>query len=170
MKKLNLLKLLGLALGCAAIAAANPTKAAGHSRPFQAEFAGNAHPSPEGPCTLANWEAGQGEAAHLGATTWADTETAYFLDCTPQTGPTGPAIAVDGTFTLTAANGDVIHGTFHTTGTFDPTTGVTVSGTYKFTSGTGRFVDVTGSGIITGSGSSAPPFAFVGTMTGDISY
>jgi hypothetical protein len=68
-----------------------------------------------------------------------------------------------------AANGDEIHGEFHTTGTLDPTNGDSVSGQYTLTSGTGRFSNVTGNGIIAANGG-APPFEFVGSLNGTINY
>lgn len=70
---------------------------------------------------------------------------------------------------MVAASGDEIDGTFETTGTFDPVAGVFAQGPYTFTSGTGRFAQVSGSGAIAVHGSAAPPFDFVASMDGTIS-
>ena len=139
---------------------------AGENVPFHAVLQGEANPVPIGECTLANTETGSGVATHLGKWTWSDQETAQFLSCPPP----GSAIAVTGQFVMVAANGDEIDGTFETSGTFDPVNGVSVQGPYIFVSGTGRFLNVTGSGIITAHGSAGPPFDFVGSLDGVISY
>ena len=70
---------------------------------------------------------------------------------------------------MVAASGDEIDGTFETTGTFDPVAGVFAQGPYTFTSGTGRFAQVRGTGVIAVHGSAAPPFDFVASMDGTIS-
>ena len=76
---------------------------------------------------------------------------------------------------MVAANGDEIDGTFETAGTLDPVQGVAVQGvavqgSYSFVSGTGRFVNVTGSGAIAAHGAPPPSFDFVASMDGVISY
>jgi len=71
---------------------------------------------------------------------------------------------------MVAANGDEIDGTFETAGTLDPVQGVAVQGSYSFVSGTGRFVNVSGSGAITAHGAPPPSFDFVASMDGVISY
>jgi hypothetical protein len=134
--------------------------------PFHATFQGEANPVPTGECTLANTETGSGVALHLGKWTWSDQESVQFLACPPP----GSAIAVMGQFLMVAANGDEIEGTFETTGTFDPVTGVSVQGGYIFVSGTGRFANVTGSGTIAAHGSATAPFDFVASLDGVISY
>jgi len=144
----------------------NPHEAA---RPFHAVIHGNANPFPIDPCTLGNHETGSGHALHLGAITWTSDETVKFLSCSPPS-PPGSAIAVSGTFTITAANGDEIKGEYQTTGTLDPVNGVSVLGAYTLVSGTGRFANVTGSGVIAAHGAGAPPFEFVSSMNGIIEY
>jgi hypothetical protein len=134
--------------------------------PFHSVIQGIANVTPTGPCTLANSETGSGNAIHLGLITWSDTETVQFLSCPPP----GSAIAVTGNFKIVAANGDEIDGTFETTGTLDSINGVDVQGPYKFLSGTGRFSNVTGSGVIAAHGPPGPPFDFVGSLDGVISY
>jgi hypothetical protein len=136
---------------------------------FHAVIHGNANPFPIDPCTLGNHEAGSGRAVHLGVITWSSDETAQFLSCSPPS-PPGPAIAVSGQFIIVAANGDEIHGTYQTTGTFDPVNGVSVHGGYTFVSGTGRFSTVTGSGVIVAHGAASPPFDFVASLDGTIKY
>src|SRR5437867_2057122 len=92
---------LVLAIGALALIA---NLAAAQERPFKARLTGNAHLSPtDNPCVLRNDETGQGEATHLGQFTWADVEYADFCEI-----PGG--IAVVATFTMTAANGDELHG------------------------------------------------------------
>ena len=139
---------------------------AGENLPFHAVLQGKANPVPTGECTLAYTETGSGVTIHLGKWTWSDQESVRFLSCPPP----GAAIAVTGQFVMVAANGDEIDGTFETTGTFDPVNGISVQGGYIFVSGTGRFANVTGSGTIAAHGSAAPPFDFVGSLDGVISY
>jgi hypothetical protein len=142
--------------------------AAAVARPFHAVIQGNANPSFIDPCTIQNHETASGTALHLGRITLISDEIAAFVPCPP---PTLPAIIeVTGHFTMTAANGDQIQGDYHTTGTFDPVAGVSVSGKYTFKSGTGRFSNVSGTGVITANGGAAPPFEVVGSFDGTINY
>lgn len=172
MKRISRIVFLSAALCILTVALgtqiSNPANAASVPRPFHAVIQGNANPTFTGPCTIDNHETGSGTALHLGAITWNSDETASFVPCPP---PTFPAIIeVSGHFTITAANGDEIHGEYHTTGTFDPASGVSVSGGYTLTSGTGRFSNVTGSGVITANGAATPPFETVGSLDGTINY
>src|ERR1700730_3896039 len=105
---------------------------------------------------------------HLGVITWFSDETVQFLSCSPPSTP-GPAIAVSGHFKILAANGDEIDGEYQTTG-FDTVNGVSVHGGYTFVSGTGRFINVAGSGVIVAHGVASPPFDFVGSLDGTIRY
>jgi hypothetical protein len=132
---------------------------------FHAVIQGIANPTFTGPCTFTNRETGSGHAIHLGIITWSDEETVQFLSCPPP----GSAIAVTGNFKILAANGDEIDGEFQTTGTLDPINGVNVQGPYKFLSGTGRFSNVTGSGVIAAHATAGSP-DFVASMDGAISY
>jgi hypothetical protein len=158
-----------LAVSAALVLSAVPGHADGVSSavalPFHAAFQGQANPFQIDECTLGNRETGSGLALHLGKWTWSDTETVHFLSCPPP----GSAIAVSGQFAIVAANGDKIDGTFETTGTFDPINGVSAQGGYTFVSGTGRFSDITGTGVITAHGAATPPFDFVASLDGTIS-
>src|SRR5215471_526512 len=157
--------ILTVGLGTRVIA---PVHAAAVPLPFHAVISGNANPNFLDACTIANHETATGNALHLGKISWTSDETAGFVPCPP---PAFPAvIQVSGHFTITAANGDEIRGDYHTTGTFDPVAGVSVSGKYTFTSGTGRFSNVTGTGVITANGAAAPPFEVVGSLDGTINY
>ena len=147
----------------------SPVSAAAVALPFHGVIHGNAHPFPINQCTLGNHETGSGRALHLGVITWSSDEVVQFLSCSPPS-PPGPAIAVSGKFTIVAANGDEIHGEYQTTGTFDPINGVSPRGGYTISSGTGRFTNVTGSGVIAANGAAAPPFEFVGSLDGTINY
>ena len=87
------------------------------------------------------------------------------------TAPPGTAIASTGNFKIVAANGDEIDGELQATGTLDPINGVNVQGLYKFLTGTGRFSNVAGSGVLAAHGPpTGPPFDFVGSMDGTIRY
>lgn len=154
---------LGIALRTLISSSVN---AASGPLPFHAVIEGNANPFPIGPCTLGNHETALGTAVHLGKIAWTSDEVAQFLSCPPP----GPAIAVVGHFKIVAANGDEIHGTYQTSGTFDPINGISVSGPYTLVSGTGRFSNITGSGIIRAQGATTPPFDAVGSLDGTINY
>ena len=140
-------------------------------RPFHANLRVLADPRPtDNPCAMTNHEVGSGIALHLGVLKWESSETATFSDC-PNVVFNGPnKISVTGNFTLTAANGDTIEGTYTTIGTLDFTEGVSVSGTYHLLSGSGRFMGVTGTGLITATGDLTPGSLAIGTMDGIINY
>ena len=138
--------------------------AAAEERPFKARLTGNAHLSPtDDPFVLRNDETGQGEATHLGRFTWADVEYADFASI-----PGG--VAVVASFTLTAANGDELYGTFTSTGFFDEDGDLVIHGTYDFAGGTGRFADATGTGDIDAIAFLSPGLPFSGTFNGTIDY
>src|SRR5438034_7988069 len=87
--------------------------AAAQERPFAARVVGNAHLSPtDDPNTLRNNETGGGEATHLGRFDWSTVEYASF-----NVVPGG--VFVVGSFTMTAADGDELHGVHTTIGLFD---------------------------------------------------
>jgi hypothetical protein len=133
-------------------------------RPFEVSIIGNASPipHPEHPCVLLNTETGEVRGTHIGAGTWSSFETVDFC--------TDPAVGdVIGEFTLTAANGDQIFGTYNTVVLAGDGT-IAASGTYDITGGTGRFEDATGSGTIDATGDFGPPFGVIGLMSGSISY
>jgi hypothetical protein len=155
--------LFAVAFSLAALAAA-PGAAVGEERPFKASLTGNAHLSPtDDPFVLRNDETGMGTATHLGAFTWADVEFADFDEI-----PGG--VAVSASFTMTAANGDQLYGTFESVGYFDEDGNLVIHGEYQFTGGTGRFADATGSGDIDAIAYLSPGLPFEGTFTGTIDF
>src|SRR5438552_14451938 len=112
MSRMSFCKVCAFAAGLAITLARIHTVAA-EERPFLATLTGNAHLSPtDDPFVLRNDETGLGNATHLGRFVWADVEYANFAAV-----PAG--VAVIGSFTMTAANGDQLYGTLTTTGFFD---------------------------------------------------
>jgi hypothetical protein len=141
-----------------------PNVAHAEERPFMASLEGNAHLSPtDDPAVLRNDETGTGNSTHLGNFTWADTEFADFA-----TVPGG--VAVVGSFTMTAANGDELYGELSTVGMFDEDDNLVIHGTYRFTGGTGRFANATGTGDIDAIAYLSPGLPFTGTFAGTIDY
>jgi hypothetical protein len=127
--------------------------------PFEAGLEGFASLTfnPDG--TISNSETAVGQATHVGLFTWASEELAVF---------TGPdQLSVIGSFTLTAANGDQVFGTFEAVGTI-AFPAVTLQGQYMIEGGTGRFANATGSGTTVGIGSLLAPFDIVGSLSGTI--
>jgi hypothetical protein len=137
--------------------------------PFYSVGHGNANPVPVDECTLKNHETYTGFALPIGAFTGTEDETVRFLSCSPPS-PHGPAFEVSGKFKIVTANKDEIDGELQTTGTLDPVNGVFFQGEYRFVSGTGQFTNIKGSGMVIGHGAPGPPFEFVGTFIGTISY
>jgi hypothetical protein len=135
---------------------------AGEMVPFEADLAGYASPifNPDG--TVSNTESARGHGTHLGRFTWASQETAHFTSEPGQ-------LEVVGAFTLTAANGDTVTGTYQTTGTIDAAGFAHFEGPYVITGGTGRFANASGSGTVSAVGRLAPPFEIQGSLTGTIS-
>jgi hypothetical protein len=129
---------------------------------FKARLAGFADPKFNDDGTISNTENAVGQATHLGRFTWVSTELAV---------PVGPnTLHVQGSFTITAANGDELEGTYETTGTVDweTFTGYFI-GPYWVTHGTGRFAQATGSGTIIGVGNLLDPYEIVGSLSGTMS-
>jgi hypothetical protein len=126
--------------------------------PFKAFHKGFADPVFNKDGTISNKEVATGVATYVGKYTLNSMETAVF------TGPNTLHVVCE-EFTLTAANGDVVIGSYETTGTvnFDTFIGVFV-GTYKITGGTGRFANATGSGTLIGVGNMQAPFEIVGAL------
>ena len=79
-------------------------------------------------------------------------------------------VAVVGSFTMTAANGDKLYGELATTGYFDPNGNLLIHGSYEFVGGTGRFADASGSGDIDAIGYLSPGLPFEGSLQGSIDY
>lgn len=139
--------------------------AAGKSRPFKASIHAFAGPAPTAdPCVLSNAEEGTAQVTHLGRSTMVSNESVNLCS-----NPDGADIT--GQFTMTAANGDQLFGTYETLGHLDfANDEVTFSGQFTITGGTGRFQDATGGGAIDGSGLLSPPFDVFAQMNGRISY
>ena len=141
-----------------------PGAVAAEERPFSAMLSGNAHLSPtEVPWILRNDETGVGEATHLGRFTWASVEFVDFSNFPPQ-------VTVLGTFTMTAANGDLLYGNYSTVGIPDEAGNLVIHGSYQFAGGTGRFAAATGGGSIDAVASLAPGLPFIGMIDGTIDY
>jgi hypothetical protein len=152
MMKLRTVLTMGLALGCAAlVSAGSPRRVA-----FVADDSGpvTVPAPPSGTPASAffiesDWK-GSVSAPNLGAFTWTaiGTFTVQDLADIPWN------VRVHGIrFVLTFEDGSTIQGVFHTTGTLNPDSGVIdTSGTYVFTSGTGRFAKVKGAGTIAAQG------------------
>jgi hypothetical protein len=144
--------------------ALGPNVAGAEERPFAAMLTGNAHLSPtDDPFVLRNDETGIGESTHLGKFIWADTEFADF-------GVIPGGVAVVGSFSMTAANGDQLYGEFSTVGLFDEDGNLVIHGTYRFVGGTGRFAEATGAGDIDAVAFLAPGLPFTGSFSGTIDY
>jgi hypothetical protein len=167
----TLLPLLALsAFGCDSAAPVAPDlrgqklsamMATSEARPFHAEFTGNPNLSPTGDaCAFRNNETGSGTATHLGAFAWHVVESVNF--CTVPGG-----VAIVGSFVMTAANGDELAGDGALTGTFAQNGDLLIKGTYRFTGGTGRFVDAAGSGDVQATRPPGMPVSarFNGTIT-----
>ena len=149
---------------CIGVMALSPGSAAGEERPFRATLTGNAHLSPtDDPFVLRNDETGTGQATYLGRFTWADVEYADF-------GAIPGGVAVVASFTMTAANGDQLTGTFMTVGTFDADGNLVIHGHFEFDGGTGRFADATGSGDIDAIAFLSPGLPFQGSLEGSIDF
>ena len=132
--------------------------------PFVAELTSSANLTPtDDACVFRNDETGSGEATHLGSFAWMDVEWVDFCAI-----PGG--VSVVGRFTMTAANGDLLHGELATTGVFEQDGKLDIHGDYFFTGGTGRFADATGSGELDVTAYQSPGLPFEGRLRGTIDY
>jgi len=138
-----------------------PAAAIAEQLPFMAKLTGNANPDFTNFPEVTNHETGEGEATHLGLFLWEDDETATF---TPE------GVSVVGTFTMTAANGDKLYGTFLSSASFDAEGNLIIEGDYEFAGGTGRFENATGTGRIDAIGYFSEGFPVEGTFDGTIEY
>lgn len=146
------------------VIAFTPSLAAAKDRPFKARLTGNASLSPTGdPAVIRNDETGEGHATHLGRFRWKSVELVDFSAFPP-------AVAVVGSFVMTAANGDQVFGTYETIGAVDETGNLIIHGSYVIDGGTGRFEDATGSGDLDAVASLGPGLPFEGTLNGVIDY
>jgi hypothetical protein len=150
---------------CVALGLSVTVAAGGSSRPFKASIHTFAAPAPTAdPCVLSNAEAGSAQVTHLGKSEMESNELVNLCS-----NPEGADIS--GQFTMTAANGDQLFGSYDTLGHLDfANDEVTFSGQFTITGGTGRFQDATGGGSIEGSGTLSPPFDVFAQMNGRISY
>jgi hypothetical protein len=137
-----------------AIFIGSPSEAA--PLPFRGKASAHDQISTDPRCPiLASTIIGHGTATQLGRF------TVLMQDCFSPAGP--PFIFQNGLLTLTAADGSTVTGTYQgqlvplPTSSQDGTFGI--HGTYTFTGGTGRFTNVTGSGVIVGTDN---------TFTGDV--
>jgi hypothetical protein len=159
------MRIFTLAVAACLTVALPVTIAAGAaSRPFKASIHAFAAPTPTGPCELTNAETGTAQVTHLGRSTMESNEVVDLCS-----NPDGAEIT--GQFTMTAANGDLLFGTYETLGHLDfATSEVTFSGQFTITGGTGRFQGAAGGGAIEGAGSLLPPFDVFAQMNGRITY
>jgi hypothetical protein len=144
-----------LAAFAAAAASAAASAGAGPEVPFKATDTFAAVPVGGSGAAVETADTGSGNATHLGRFTVTAGETVDF----------GTLTVTDGFFTLTAANGDTVSGTY--AGHILPgLTGYLVSG--PITGGTGRFADATGTITFHGT---FDPVTFTGSdvITGSIS-
>jgi len=138
--------------------------AVAEERPFMAAWTGNANLSPtDDPLIMRNDETGEGEATHLGRFTWASVEFVDFSNFPPR-------VAVKGTFTMTAAEGDQLFGKYKTVGLANDDGNLDILGVFRFTGGTGRFADATGGGQLKATAFFAPGLPFEGEFLGAIDY
>ena len=151
--------------GCVVLLCATTTVVAQGGRPLMVVLQGNASPAPtEDPCILLNTETATGWAQGIGAVTWQSRETVNLC-----AGPDTPN--VEGEFTITAASGDRLFGTYQTLAQFDVEANeITARGRYQAAGGTGAFDGASGEGLIGASGSLLPPFGFSGVLFGRISF
>jgi hypothetical protein len=151
-----------LAITALAFFPLTPWAPADEQVPFAARLEGFADPKFNQDGTISNTELAVGQATHLGLVIWESAELAT---------PTGPdTLHVEGSFTMTAADGDQVFGIYETTGTinWELFTGRFI-GCYEVTGGTGRFAKVTGAGVIIGDGNLLEPYEIVGSLTGSTS-
>jgi hypothetical protein len=148
-------KLVCIGLVIAAVAFASADAGAGANIPFKAtDTFASALVGPPG-TVVQTAETGSGNATHLGHFTMVASETVDF----------GTLAVTNGQYTLTAANGDTVSGTY--SGHIVPgLTGYLVSG--PITDGTGRFEGATGFLVWRGT---FDPVTFTGSdvITGTIS-
>ena len=134
-KELVCIALLGV---CVAFAAAAAAAGAGSGVPFKGKDTFGAAVIGGSGSVIETADSGSGTATHLGRFTMVAGETVDLVAMT----------VTNGRFTLTAASGDTISGTY--SGTVQPgLTGYLVSG--PITGGTGRFAGATGTIVFDGT-------------------
>jgi hypothetical protein len=156
---------VALLLAAATLLAFAPQSAdASDEKPFNASFITQFETVVEFPLLHVTVNS-RGKATYMGTTTaFTDDQVINLID--------GSGTA---TYTLTGKNGDtlVLALIFPVGGTVNVDGGVTFSGSYTITGGTGRFTGATGSGVFAGSGlfltetDGIGCFAVVGTISAD---
>jgi len=108
-----------------------------------------------------------GTSSHLGKTSsTSDGYITFTGFCTLSDGSMfGSAFMATGFFTTTAANGDMIYGTYENAGCADGEGVIpgAIDGTQTILGGTGRFTGATGSTVT--SGDNVGPLSWAGTLT-----
>ena len=152
-------------------------------QPFEATWTGEVMAIDTDPdaiaarCTGPAWAvvsfSGSGETALLGEFTGVAEHCSY-VGPLPD-GTTGPdGTYGEGMFTITAANGDLLQGTYTKGVTATPPPVAEFTDSFTFTGGTGRFVNASGGGTESGSadftGGFVPGAPFTVTMEGGIAY
>jgi hypothetical protein len=158
------MKIFTLAVAaCLTLVLPTTTTASGSSRPFKASIHAFAAPVQTG-CEIVNAETGTAQVTHLGRSAMESNEVVDLCS-----NPEGAEIA--GQFTMTAANGDQLFGSYETLGQLDfANNEVRFSGQFTITGGTGRFEGASGGGAIEGSGVLSPPFDVFAQMNGRVMY
>ena len=123
----------------AALALLEPT-AAEVQVPFTARLSGSSEFTFLSATEVLEDYSGRGQATHLGRLT---AELRHIIDLTTTE-------VLDGTLTLTAANGDIVAGSYSGRGEPLASGLIRFEGTFTIESGTGRFSDVTGEGEMLG--------------------
>jgi hypothetical protein len=125
---------------------------------------GNANLGPgDRPGYALNEETGQGQATHLGLFTWYSLEEVYIVNFPPH-------VDVTGTFTMTAADGDLLCGEYTTSGDLNAAGELIIVGTFTIPGGTGRFVGATGGGNLFATAFFSEGMPFIGMFDGVIDY
>lgn len=168
-----------LALGVAFVAGAAPLCAVAKDKEAfaaAAQITESIGPSSDPACQpSAQGLALQGTISGTGLGTAIGPFTASAVDCLRSSDPTyqftPPFAFSTSSLVLTAANGDRIVAAYSGTASLSPVGLLLLNGTYTFTSGTGAFRNVKGSGTLTGVEdiSTAPARGFV-SLVGQISY
>jgi hypothetical protein len=150
-----------VALAIAALTIAAPAAAAdqGSGATFKVGAAYDANIVGADATGLSVVAAGSATGTEVGSGSWNDTEFAAF---------TASGLDINGTLTLTAANGDELFVQYHATTPFPDATGaIHPVGTFTITGGTGRFANATGGGTLAADGNVANP-ATTATLDGTI--
>jgi hypothetical protein len=116
-----------------------------HPLPFKAHVTGIGGPAPSGPPPWSQDVLGSGVASHMGLVSVYQHHSVV-----PTTDP-NILIFYDGTCVWTAANGDMLFGTYAGYLQFNPAGYFEIHGQFVWTGGTGRFQGATGTGLASGA-------------------